>query len=373
MGRRGHGEGSITRRKDGRYQAAITLENHKRRYFYGETRKEVQDKLNLALYEKKQGRLATGAQQTLKVHLERWLEQVVKLTMRPNTYKMYRSTIRCHLVPALGHIKLQKLTIGDLQAFYAEKRKKLKPRTLARINAVLTSALEDALKQGFIGRNVAKLVDLPQIERYEGQILTVEQAHKLLEFARGSSLDALLLVAVTTGMRRGELTAVRWNDVDFGKGILQVRRTLSRVPGMGYVEGEPKTKAGRRKILLPSVVVEALKEHRIRQEQARIKMGDRWREHGLIFCNIYGGFFNPDRVWYLFKRLLKEAGLPDVRFHDLRHGAATVLLAAKVDLKVVSELLGHSSVAITADIYAHVLPEMQQEVVKKMDDLFRRS
>src|SRR5205807_3178391 len=117
----------------------------------------------------------------------------------------------------------------------------------------------------------------------------------------------------------------------------------------------------------------ALEEHKARQEQARIKMGDEWQDRGLVFCSVYGGFFNPGHVWYLFKKLLREAGLPDVRFHDLRHGAATVLLAAKIDLKAVSELLGHSSVAITADIYAHVLPEMQQEVVKKMDDLFRRS
>ena len=110
-----------------------------------------------------------------------------------------------------------------------------------------------------------------------------------------------------------------------------------------------------------------------KQDETRAKMGDRWQEHGLIFCDRYGSFFNPDCVWYLFKKLLKEAGLPDVRFHDLRHSAATVLLAAKVDLKVVSELLGHSSVAITVDIYADVLPEMQQEAVKKMDDLYRRS
>lgn len=373
MGRRGHGEGSISLRKDGRYQAAITLDNHKRKYFYGKTRKEVQDKLNRALYEQKQGTLVTGPHQTLKAHLERWLEQVCKLTMRPNTYKSYRSAIHHHLIPALGHIKLQKLTIGDLQAFYAEKRKNLKPGSLAIINAALSDALEDALKQGMVARNVAKLVDLPHAERYEGQILTVEQAHKLLVAARGSNLDALLLVALTTGMRRGELAALRWNDVDLERGILQVRHNLTWVHGMGYVEGEPKSKAGRRKIGLTDVVITALKEHKVRQEQASIKMGDRWREHGLIFSNIYGGYLNPGRIWYLFKKLLKAARLPDVRFHDLRHGAATVLLAAKVDLKVVSELLGHSSVAVTADIYGHVLPEMQQEVVKKMDDLYGRS
>src|SRR5215470_8600419 len=151
MARRGHGEGSISRRKDGRYQAAITLENHKRRYFFGKTRKEVQDKLNAALHEQKQGTLATGPQMTLKTHLERWLEQVCKLTMRASTYKMYRSAINCHWIPALGHIKLQKLTIGHLQAFYAEKRATHKPRTLARIHAALSSALEDALNRGLSG------------------------------------------------------------------------------------------------------------------------------------------------------------------------------------------------------------------------------
>jgi integrase len=126
-------------------------------------------------------------------------------------------------------------------------------------------------------------------------------------------------------------------------------------------------------VLLPVLVVEALKEHRVKQEQARMKMGDRWREYGLIFSNIYGGYLNPGRIWFLFKKLLLANDLPDVRFHDLRHGAATVLLAAKVDVKVVSELLGHSSVAITVDIYQSVLPEMQQEAVKKMDDLYGHS
>jgi len=373
MARRGHGEGSIYRRNDGRWTAAVTLENRKRKTFYGKTRKEVQDKLNAALHEQKQGTLAIGPQQTLGAYLERWLEQVCKLTMKPNTYKAYRSAVNCHLKPSLGHIKLQKLSVEHLQAFFAQKQERLKPRTLAYIQSALNSALSNAVKWGLVSRNVASLVALPHAERYEGQVLTVDQAHKLLAVARGSRLDVLLLVALTTGMRRGELMALHWSDLDFGTGILQVRRNLARVTGMGYVEGEPKTKSGRRKIVLSGVVLEALKEHRERQNQARIKVGDRWQERGLMFCSIYGGFFNPDYVSHLFKELLKKAGLPDVRFHDLRHSVATVLLAAKVDLKVVSELLGHSSVAITADIYAHVLPEMQQEIVDKMEDLYKRS
>lgn len=370
MARRGHGEGSISQRKDGRYQAALTLENHKRKYFYGKTRKEVQDKLNQALYEQKKGMLATGPQRTLKVQLEQWLEQVVKLTREPNTYRTYSWAINVHIIPALGHLKLQKLTIGHIQVFYTEKATKLKPRSLARIHAALSGALEDAVKQGFVARNVAKLVDLPSPDRYEGQVLMVEQAKRLLEVAQGSRFDALLLMVLTTGLRRGEVLALHWSDVDLEKGVLQVRRGLVWMRGRGLVEREPKTRAGWRKIALPKVVIEALKKQKVRQDEARIRMGDRWQEHDLIFCNRHGSHFDPSYVRHQFKRLLRAAGLPDVRLHDLRHSAATVLLAAGVPLKVVSELLGHSSIAITADVYTHVLPEMQQEVVRKMDDFY---
>jgi integrase len=241
------------------------------------------------------------------------------------------------------------------------------------ICSALDSALDNAVKSGLVARNVAKLVDLPQVERYEGQILTEDQARKLLEVAHGSRLDVLLLVALTTGMRRGELVALHWSDLDYEKGVLQVRRNVSRMPGVGLVEREPKTKAGRRKIVLSDVVLAVLKEHEVIQQELRKKAGGEWEEHGLIFSNIYGRLFNPNHVWYLFKKLLKKAGLPNVRFHDLRHSVATILLVAKIDLKVVSELLGHSSIAVTADIYAHVLPEMQREVIHKMDSLFKRS
>lgn len=372
MARRGHGEGSIYRRKDGRYAAAITLEDRKRKTFYGETRKEVQDKLNAALYEKKRGMLATGPQQSLGAYLERWLEQVCKLTMRPNTYKQYRSVVHHHLVPSLGYIKLQKLTPEKIQTFYAQKRGEgLAPGSIALVNSVLVSALENAVKWGLVARNVAKLVTLPHVERYEAQTLTMEQALKLLEVARGSRLKVLLLVALTTGMRRGELLALRWDDIDLEKGVLHVRRTMSYIPRMGYKEGEPKTRAGRRTIVLSSSVIAALKEHRARQEQVRIEAGEKWQDRSIVFCNIYGGFFNPAKVLVLFQKLLEDAGLPHIRFHDLRHSAATILLDARVHLKAVQELLGHSTIATTADIYSHLSSGVQQEVADKMDDLFK--
>ncbi len=372
MARRGHGEGSITRRKDGRYQAAITLENHKRKYIYGKTRREVQEKLKVALYEQKQGMLATGPQQTLKAYLERWLEQVCKVTMRPTTYEQYRSTVNHHLIPALGDIKLQKLTTERVQAFCAQKQNEgLKAKTVVHIHSILSVALENAVEWELIGRNVAKKVKLPRIERYEPQTLTVKQAITLLEVAQGSRLEGLLLVALTTGMRRGELLALRWSDVDLEKSVLHVRRSVNFVGGLGYREGETKTRAGRRDIVLPDVTVEALKAHRESQEHSRMKAGEKWQEQGIVFCNIYGGFFSPAQVGNLFRGLLKKAGLPHVRFHDLRHSAATILRGSGVDLKVIQELLGHSTIATTADVYSHVLPHERREVASKMDDFFK--
>ncbi len=373
MARRGHGEGSIYRRKDGRYAAAITLENRKRKTFYGKTRKEVQDKLNAALHEHKQGMLATGPQQLLKVYLEQWLEQVYKPSVKPNSYKHYRAVIRTHLVPALGHISVQKLTAAKVQAFYTQKLNEgAKPRTVIAIHAVLHRALEDAVKWSLIPRNVTKLVSLPHAERYEAQTLTVEQASKLLETARGSRVEALLLVAITTGMRRGELLALHWDDVDLENGVLYVRRTMSKIVGYGYKESEPKTRTGRRKVVLPGVAIEALKEHRLRQEQARLEAGEKWHERGIVFSNKYGGFFDPDRLLLIFDKVLREAGLPHMRFHDLRHSAATILLTSGVHPKVVQERLGHSTIAMTLDVYSHVLPSIQQEAADKIDEMFKR-
>ncbi len=178
---------------------------------------------------------------------------------------------------------------------------------------------------GLVSRNVSKLVTHPRVEKYEGQILKAEQAVNLLKTANGSRIEALLLVALTTGMRRGELQALRWSDIDLEQGVLLVQRTVSRIPGHGYVENEPKTRSSRRKIVLPAVVLEALQVHCESQKQARTKAGARWKEQGIVFCNTYGGFMRPDMIAYWLDRLLKDAGLPHMRFHDLRHSTALLV------------------------------------------------
>jgi integrase len=371
MARRGHGEGSIYQRNDGRWAASISLEGRKRKTFYGKTRREVQEKLRVALNEQKQGTLSTGPQQTLKQYLEQWLEEVHKPTLRLGSYRGYRLSLDNHILPALGHIPLQKLTPQNVQAFYTKKLKEgLSAKTVRNIHGLLHKALDNALRWGLIPRNVCDAVSLPRKTRYEVQPLTMEQAQQLLIAVRDHKLQGLLTLTVTTGMREGELLALRWQDIDFANQSLQVRRSMGYIPGKGYLEFEPKTAKGRRNILLPSFVCEALKQHRTRQLELRLKAGARWRDRDLVFPNIYGDFLDPAHLRQRFDKLLKDAGLPDVRFHDLRHSAATILLSMGIHPKIVQEILGHSQISMTMDIYSHVLPSMQQEAMSKLDDLF---
>lgn len=371
MAKRGHGEGTIYQRKDGRWAASITLENRRRKTFYSKTRKEVQEKLRVALNEQKQGILSTGPQQTMKQFLEQWLEEVHRPSIRIGTYKGYRGYLDKHILPALGHLPIQKLTPQHVQAFYSRKQQEgLSAKSVNNIHGMLHKALDHAVRWGLAPRNVCDAVSLPKQSRHETQPLTEKQARQLLVAARGHSLEGLLTLAVTTGMRSGELLALKWQDINFDTDSLHIRRSMGYISGKGYLEFEPKTSRSRRKIVLPSFVCEALKQHRTRQLEARLKAGTRWQDHDLVFCNMYGGYLDPAHLRQRFDKLLKDTGLPDVRFHDLRHSAATILLSMGVPAKVVQEILGHSQISMTMDIYSHVLPDMQQEAMAKMNDLF---
>jgi integrase len=369
---RGHGEGSIYQRQDGRWAASITLENRKRKTFYGKTRREVQEKLRVALNEQKQGILSTGPQQTVKQFLEQWLEEVHKPAIRIGTYKGYRRYLDKHILPALGRVPIQKLTPQHVQAFYTRKQQEgLSAKSVNNIHGMLHKALDQAVRWGLVPRNVCDAVSLPKQIRREIQPLTEKQARQLLVAARGHSLEGLLTLAVTTGMREGELLALKWQDINFDTRSLHIRHSMGYIPGKGYLEFEPKTSKGRRKVVLPPFVCQALKQHHKRQLEARLKVGSRWQDRDLVFCNRYGGYLDPAHLRQRFDKLLREASLPDVRFHDLRHSAATILLSMGVPAKVVQEILGHSQISMTMDIYSHVLPDMQQQAMDKMNDLFQ--
>jgi len=369
MAKRGNGEGSIYQRKsDGKWVGSISLENGKRKAIYGKTRKEVQEKMKVTLREQQQGTLITAPQQTLKDYLEYWLEDVHKMNIRVSTYVKYKKLLK-HILPTLGQTMLQKLTPQQVQKLYANKLKEgLSPKMVVNIHGVLHKALDNAVKWGLVAKNVCDLVSPPRLPKIEQQVLTLEQAHTLFEHVKKHRLEVVLMLALTTGMRRGEILALRWHDVNLHEGSIQVKRTVDYIPHYGYVETEPKTARGFRKIMLPSFVVGALKAHRLQQDEVRSKAGDKWVEKELIFCGLLGDYFNPNYLLRVFKQVLIDAGLPHMRFHDLRHSAATILLSMNIHPKVVQELLGHSTIGMTLDIYSHVLPSMQKDITDRWDD-----
>ena len=374
MTRRGHGEGSIYQRSDGRWAACISLEGGKRKTLYGKTRREVQEQLKTALHEQQKGLLATGPQQKVGQFLTHWLEDVHKRSIRPRTYERYEEIVRLHLVPGIGHHQLQKLLPQHLQAFYTKKLEEgLSSTTVVSFHNVLHKALETAVRWNLIARNPCDLVSPPRRKRYEIRPLSLQQIQQFLAIARGHRQEALFILALSTGMRRGELLALKWQDLDLEQGTLQVRRILTRIPsklpGRGYEEAEPKTDKGRRSIALPSLAAEALRQHRLRQTEAKLKAGPDWQDRDYVFCTSIGTHLNPTRdVLDALKSLLEQAGLPDIRFHDLRHSCATMLVGMNVHPKIVQEILGHSQISMTMDIYSHILPTMQEEAMHKIDE-----
>ena len=375
MAHRGHGDGSIYQRSDGRWAASISLEGGKRKTFYGKTRREVQEQLKTALHQQQQGMLVVAPQQKVGPFLVQWLEDVHKHTVRPRTYERYESIIRLHLVPGIGHYQLQKLTPQHLQRFYTKKLEEgLSPTTVTSFHKMLHLALEKAVRWSLVPRNICDDVDPPRVRHYEIQPLNQEQSQRFLAATVGHRLEALFVLALATGMRKGELMALKWQDINFATGMLQVRRILTHMPAKlhgrgGYVEAEPKTERSRRSIAIAPLALEKLKEHRERQLEAKLKAGPLWKENDLVFCSSVGGHLHTSRdVFIQFKRLLKQAGLPDIRFHDLRHSSASILLSLGIHPKVVQEMLGHSQIGMTMDIYSHVLPSMQVEAVGKLND-----
>ncbi len=369
--RRGHHEGSVyfdTSRD--RWVAAISVSPGKRKKFYFEKKQDAIKKKNEALKELERGTLATGEQRRLGEYLEDWLENVHKSKLRIGTYINYKKLIR-YIVADLGDIWLQKLTPQQVQAFYAKKLDaKLSSKIVYNMHGVLHLALKNAVRWGLVSRNVCDLVTPPSIVSREVVPLTEEQARLLIKHVRGHHLEVLLAMAVVTGMRRGELLALRWSDIDFARSRLLVLHSVNFIEGYGYVEGKPKTAAGKRVISLPEFLLDMLKEHRTQQEE-RSKTATRWEDHDLVFPNLSGSYLHPGHMGEAFRKLLKEAGLPTIHFHDLRHSAASILLCMGVNVKVIQELLGHSDISITLRTYSHLLPSQQQEVVKTWNEVFR--
>ncbi len=375
MAKRGQNEGSIYKRKDGRWVAVVNIGykhgKRSRKSFYGRTRKEVQGKLTTALAAQQQALPLPPEKQTVGGFLAYWLEESVKPSLRPKTYHSYAQLVRLHLDPALGRIRLTKLDPRHVQSFLNEKLEAgLSPRTVQYLHAILRRALGQALKWGLVARNVATLVDAPSVVRAEIQPFTPDEARMLLNTVKGNPLEALYSVALAVGLRQGEALGLDWSDLDLDGRTLRVRTSLQVISGE-FVFQEPKTKKSRRTITLPECAVSALRLHRARQIQDRLKAGKRWQEHGLVFTTSIGTPIHPRNLVRHYHRVLREANLPKKRFHDLRHTCASLLLAQGVQPRVVMEVLGHSQISLTMDTYSHVLPHVKDDAARQIDAILK--
>lgn len=393
--RRGDGEGSIFQRKDGRWVGATRYIDpetgeKKKNLVYGKTRKEVVAKKKAFEDELKKGISPKAGKITVGKWLDTWLDTYARVRVRQNTFEGYQRIVDSHLKPALGAIKINELRPSHVQKMINEKMEKgnkrtggpLGPRQVEYIYAVLHMALGQAVKNNMIMRNVCDAVDKPQKVKTEFIPWTTEQTNHFLTSVRDERLFPLYMIAWGTGLRRSEILGLKWDDINLTKGTLTVRRTLVRVKGdPPYKFGEPKTKKSRRTIPLPDPVVQALKKWKAQQAQEALTWKGLHKELpeneippfnplALVFCNELGCPTNPESISRRFKQDLKKAGLPEIRFHDLRHGHATMLLELGEDIKVISDRLGHSTITLTADTYSHVREKLQREATRKLEKVF---
>src|SRR5215210_5322705 len=373
MGRRGNGEGTITRRKDGRWEARYyvpTVNGTKRKAIYGKTQAEVRDKLTKALSDRIDGIVYDDENMTVGEYLDVWLKGSVYGSIRRSTYDRDTNLVNNHIKPVLGGLKLKKLNSAHVQSFYRNRLDAgLSASTVHKMHDILRRGLAQATKWHLVPRNVVDTVKPPRPAPKEIRALSADETRRMLKTAVGNRLEALYVLAVHTGMRRGELLGLKWADVDLENARVSVRRSLTRTDnGRRVVLGDLKTKKSRRSICLTRQAVEALRVHLERQLRDIEILGDRYQDQGLVFTTNTGTPINPSNLRQRsFGPLLKQAGLPHMRFHDLRHTCATLLLSRGVHPKFVQELLGHATIAITLDTYSHVMPSMGDATAKAME------
>jgi integrase len=370
--RRGNNEGSIYRRADGRWEASVSVGGGKRRRYYAKTRQEAARKLNEALKAHGDGLPVTSERQTVEKFLEGWLE-TVKASVRIRTHLRYEQYCRLHLAPYIGKLPLGRLSAQHLQRLYADRRAAgLSATSVAHLHAVIHKALGQAAKWDIIPRNVADLVEKPRMETPEMKTLSPEQARSFLDAARDDRLEGLWVLALNTGARQGELLGLKWDAIDLDRGTVQIRASLQRVSGR-YIFAEPKTARSRRQILVTESVIAALRRHRSAQLEERLRAGSAWCDYDLVFSDRYGQpILATELTRGAFYPLLARAGLPKVRFHDLRHTAASLLLGRGVHPKIVADMLGHSTIAITIDLYSHTTPAMHRQAALALEAVLAR-
>jgi integrase len=341
-------------------------------------KKDAQRELARLLHEINTGAYVEPSRMTLSDYLDRWLDDYARPNVSAKTFERYEEIARLHLKPALGHHPLSKLQPLHIARYYSEAlaygrkdgRGGLSARSVLHHHRVLRAALHQAVKWLLLPRNPADAVEPPRPKHREMRALDEAATAKLLRSASDSRLSLPVLLAVTTGLRRGEILGLRWQDVDLHKSSLAVRQSLEQTRG-GLAFKQPKTAKSRRVVALPALAVEALKQRKVEQATTRLALGPSYQDHDLVCPRDDGTPWPPDSFSSSFVGLVRRAGVPTIRFHDLRHTHATQLLRQGVHPKVVSERLGHATVGITLDVYSHVLPGMQAEAASRTDAALR--
>ena len=380
--RRANGEGNIRKRKDGRWEGRYTVGHDPEtgksiiKNVLGKTQAEVKEKLKKAIEENVGIDYGRARNYTVRTWLEVWMENYAKIKLRPSTFKASQGFLKNHIKPQIGSIPLAELTSLDLQRFYKhlldggrvdrieakKKPKGLAPKTVRNIHQMIGSAYNLAMEQKLVARNPTDGCALPKAEHKEMQTLPVEQLTSFLREAKDSGVYELYYIDLLAGLRRGELLGLKWDDVDLKNGILHVRRQIMRQNG-AVVEAPLKTKNSYRSIAIPADAVEVLKTQR-----EKVGCGSEY-----VFPSPTGGPISPDSVLHMLQRVLKRAGLPRIRFHDLRHTFATMALQNGVDVKTVSSMLGHYSAGFTLDTYAHVTTDAQMKAAQTMGNILSRA
>ena len=374
-GRRGNHEGSIYQRaSDGRWLGVALLGYDERgrpirKTVSATTRSEVVRKLKQLRREIDEGQLVAGASVKLSDLFERWFEDVLHHQVAPSAARNYRTVITKHVLPTLGGRKVADLTVSDVDRLLSKKLQQgLSTSTVRRMRSVLAQCLDQGIRWGQVGRNVARLSRAPRHVRSEGRTLSPEQAKDLLRFLKGHRYEALISLMLSTGLRRGEALGLMWRDFDESKRVLSVRRQLKR-EDEGLVTTDTKTARSRRAVNVPAQMVTTLLDHQRRQEADRGLAGSLWVDSGFIFTSAHGTPIDPRNFYRDFKKLFGEAGLGDWHPHELRHSAASLMLAQGVKIQVVSQVLGHASIRMTADVYGHVLDPDREEAATAMGDM----
>lgn len=374
MTQRVNGESSISKGKDGRWHGYVSMGTKEggkrdRRHVADPKKANVLEAVKQLEKQRDDGvALASGKALTVEQWLNLWLTTICARRVRPKTYERYESVIRLHLIPHLGHHRVDRLQPEHLEAAYAAMETAgLSSASVLKNHRVLSRALKVALQRGRVVRNVCTLVDAPTVVRDEIQPLTATEARKILAVAKDMDNGARWSVALALGLRQGEALGLLWESVDLDAGTLTVRRALQRHKGKGLVLVEPKSNAGKRTIKLPEPLRVALTRHRTWQLQQRMAAGSEWQDGDYVFCQPNGKPFGARSDWARWKKLLAAAEVRDARLHDARHTAATLLLMQGVPARVVMQILGHSQISMTTQ-YQHVVPELAQEAAERMGE-----